>query len=140
LGMEPTHRIELPGQSHFISRPLKGVRAKVLATSAPDNNYKALIDAFAAAKKQIRISVYQLTSSHITDALIKKVRQGVKVTLWLEGSPVAGIPDQERYLVDKLAKAGAQVYFLASEKKSKVKPRYRFDHSKYVLIDDNKVI
>lgn len=140
LGMEPTHRVELPGQSHFVSRPLKGVRAKVLATSAPDNNYKTLIAAFQGAKKEIRVSVYQLTSAPITDALIKKVRQGVKVKLFLEGSPVAGIPDQERYLVDKLAKAGAEVYFLISDGKKKIKPRYRFDHSKYVLIDDRTVI
>jgi cardiolipin synthase A/B len=140
LGMEPAHRVELPGQSHFRSRPLKNVRAKVFATSAPDNNYQTLIDAFNDAKKEIRISVYQLTSPQITDALIKRVQQGVQVTLWLEGSPVAGIPDQERYLVDRLAKAGAQVYFLVSDSKRKVKPRYRFDHSKYVLIDDDKVI
>ncbi len=140
LGTEPTHRVELPGQSHFITRALKGVRAKVLATSAPDNNYKALIEAFADAKKRIRVSVYQLTNGHIADALVKAARRGVKVTLWLEGSPVAGIPDQERALTDRLAKAGAEVYFLASDSKKKVKPRYRFDHSKYVLIDDNKVI
>lgn len=140
LGVEPTHRVELPGQSRFVTKPLRNVRAKLLATSAPDNNYKALVDAFAAAKKEIRVSVYQLTSPHITEALIKAVRRGVKVTLWLEGSPVAGIPDQERYLVDKLAKAGAGVYFLVGDAKKKIKARYRFDHSKYVLIDDNKVI
>lgn len=140
LGVEPTHRIELPGQSHFLSRPLRGVRAKVLATSAPDNNYKALVDAFGAAKKEIRVSVYQLTSPHITDALIKAIRRGVKVTMWLEGSPVGGLPDQMRHLADKLAKAGAKVYFLRRDAKQRIKSRYRFDHSKYVLIDDNKVI
>jgi phosphatidylserine/phosphatidylglycerophosphate/cardiolipin synthase-like enzyme len=140
LGTEPTHRIELPGQSFFIARPLKRTRAKVLATSAPDNNYKTLVKAIRDAKKRIRISIYQITNPYIVEELIKKQRQGVKVKLWLEGSPVGGIPDQERFVVDKLAKAGATVHFLISDTKKKIRPRYRFDHSKYVLIDDDKVI
>jgi phosphatidylserine/phosphatidylglycerophosphate/cardiolipin synthase-like enzyme len=140
LGVEPVHRVELPGQSRFYAKRLKNVRAKVLATSAPDNNYKSLLAAFDDAKQSIRISVYQLTNPYVADSLIKQLRRGVKVMLWLEGSPVAGIPDQERYLVDKLARAGAKVHFLISDTKKKIKPRYRFDHSKYVIIDKRKVI
>lgn len=140
LGVEPVHRVEIPGQSMFLPRPLRNVRAKVLATSAPDNNYAELVKAFRAARKTIDISVYQFTNPYLANELIKKLREGVKVTLWLEGSPVGGIPDQERYVTDKLAKAGAKVYFLVSDQERKVKPRYRFDHSKYTIIDDKKMI
>jgi phosphatidylserine/phosphatidylglycerophosphate/cardiolipin synthase-like enzyme len=140
LGEEPTHRIELPGQSTFRVRKLKGVKATVLATSAPDNNFGALIAAFNGAKKEIRVSVYQLTNPKVADALEAALRRGVKVWCWMEGAPVGGIPDQERYLLDRLARAGAEVYFLASLTKQKVKARYRFDHSKYVLIDDHTAI
>ncbi|MFZ9888481.1 MAG: phospholipase D-like domain-containing protein [Myxococcota bacterium] len=140
LGVEPTHRVEIAGQSHFHPRLLRNVRARVLATSAPDNNYQALIDAFDAAQRRIRVSVYQLTNPQVAEALARRAKAGVEVQLWLEGSPVGGIPDQERYLVEALAAAGAQVYFLASDGKRGVSARYRFDHSKYVLIDDNKVI
>lgn len=140
LGEEPTHRVELPGQTHFRARRLENVRAKLVATSAPDNNYRALIDAIDSAKKEIRVSVYQLTNHRIAEALLKKQIKGVQVRLWLEGAPVGGIPDQERYLVDKLAKAGAEVHFLASEAKKKIRARYRFDHSKYTIIDRRLVI
>ena len=139
LGEDPTHRVEYPGQTHFLAQRILG-RARVLATSAPDNNFKALIQAIDAAKESIRLSVYQITNPRIVDALIRAKRRGVTVLLWLEGAPVGGIPDQERFLTDRLAKAGCQVHFLVSDAKHRVRARYRFDHSKYMIIDDKKVI
>lgn len=138
LGEEPTHRIELPGQSHFRTNVLKQAKVKIVATSAPDNNYRELIRAFESAQKEIRVSVYQFTNVKIAEALMDALARGIKVTLWMEGSPVAGIPDQERFILDKLEKAGADIYFLVSKKG--VKTRYRFDHSKYTIIDDRRVI
>jgi phosphatidylserine/phosphatidylglycerophosphate/cardiolipin synthase-like enzyme len=136
LGTRPTHRVELAGQSHFVSRPLTNVRAKVLATSAPDNNYAALIAAFDAAKRDLRVRVYELTNPKIADALIKTKKRGVDVKVFLEGSPVGGISDQSRWLTDKLFKAKIPVHYLATPKGSPLAPRYRYDHSKYVLVDD----
>lgn len=140
LGEEPTHRVEIAGQSRFVSRPLRGVRAKVLATSAPDNNFQALIDAFRSAKKELRVRIYEMTNPKIVEELIKTKLRGVKVMLYLEGSPVGGIADQERWLVDRAHRAGVSVHFLATPKGSKLKPRYRFDHSKYVLVDDRLAV
>jgi phosphatidylserine/phosphatidylglycerophosphate/cardiolipin synthase-like enzyme len=140
LGEEPTHRVEIAGQSHFVARPLKNVRAKVLATSAPDNNFDALIDAFRSAKKELRVRIYEMTNPRIVEELIKTKLRGVNVMIYLEGSPVGGIADQERWLVDRCARAGIAVYFLATPKGSKLKPRYRFDHSKYVLVDDRLAV
>ena len=140
LGVEPVHRIEIPGQSTFVAKRLKNVKATVLATSAPDNNFGALIAAFGQAKSHIRVSVYQLTNPKVGAALEAALARGVKVDLWMEGAPVGGIPDQERYLLDKLAKRGANVHFLISDPKKKLKARYRFDHSKYVIVDEHKII
>lgn len=140
LGEEPTHRVEIAGQSGFISRPLKGVRARVLATSAPDNNFQALIEAFRSARKELRVRIYEMTNAKIVEELIKTRLRGVKVTLFLEGSPVGGIADQERWLLDRAFRAGIAVHFLATPKGSKLKPRYRFDHSKYVIVDDRLAV
>lgn len=140
LGEEPTHRIEMAGQSRFLARPMKRVRAKVLATSAPDNNYAALIEAIASAKHELRVRIYEMTNPKIVEEIIKARLRGVQVWLFLEGSPVGGIPDQERWLVDRAARAGCQVHFLATPKGSRLRPRYRFDHSKYVLVDDRLAI
>lgn len=139
LGVEPTHRIERAGQTRFVSRPIKG-KAKVLATSAPDNNHAALLDAFADAKKTLRVRIYEMTNPKIVEGLMKAKARGVDVTIYLEGSPVAGIADQERWLLDRASKAGIHIYFIGGVPKNPVKPRYRFDHSKYVIIDDKKVI
>ena len=140
LGTMPTHRVELAAQTRFVATRLEGVRAKVLATSAPDNNYAALIAAFDSAKKELRVRIYEFTGAKIADALIKTKKRGVKVWVFLEGSPVGGLSDQGRWINDRLSKAGITVHFLATPRGSKVKPRYRFDHSKYVLVDDRLAI
>ena len=140
LGVMPTHRVELAGQTRFAPRPLSGVRAKVLATSAPDNNYAALISAFGAAKRELRVRVYELTNPKIAEGLIKAKKRGVNVLVYLEGSPVGGLSDQQRWIMDKLDKAKIPVHVLATPKGSPISPRYRYDHSKYVLVDDRLCI
>lgn len=139
LGEEPTHRIERAGQTRFLAKKVHG-RARVLSTSSPDNNHKALLEAFAEAKQTIRVRIYELTNPKIVEALVKAKSRGVDVTIYLEGSPVAGIADVERWLLDRASKAGIAVYFIGGQPKNPVKPRYRFDHSKYVILDDKKVI
>lgn len=139
LGIEPTHRIERAGQTHFVSKPLVQ-KARVLATSAPDNNHAALLDAIAAAKKSVRVRIYEFTNPRIGEALVKAKLRGVDVVIYLEGAPVGGIADQERFVLDRCDRAGIPIYFIGGVKKQPVKPRYRFDHSKYVLIDDVKAI
>jgi phosphatidylserine/phosphatidylglycerophosphate/cardiolipin synthase-like enzyme len=140
LGEEPTHRIEIAGQSRFIIQPLKRSYTRVLATSAPDNNFQTLIAAIHDARKSIRVRLYEFTNMDIANALIEATKRGVKVWIFLEGSPVGGISDQSRYVMTKAAAAGIEVYFLGVAVKGEIKPRYRFDHSKYVIIDDKKAI
>jgi phosphatidylserine/phosphatidylglycerophosphate/cardiolipin synthase-like enzyme len=139
LGEDSTHRIERAGQSRFVARPVRA-RARLLATSAPDNNFAALIAAFDAAERSIRVRIYEMTNPKIVEGLIRAKLRGVDVVIYLEGAPVGGIADQERWLLDRAFKAGIPCYFLGSTPKNPIKPRYRFDHSKYVIIDDQKVI
>lgn len=136
LGVMPTHRVEFAGQTRFPPRPLTGVRAKVLATSAPDNNFAALMAAFDSARHELRVRVYEFTNPRIADGLLKAKRRGVDVRVYLEGSPVGGLSDQQRWIMGKLEKAKIPIHFLATPKGSTISPRYRYDHSKYVLVDD----
>ena len=140
LGVESAHRVELPGQSHFYSHPLHDVQAKILCSSAPENDFSALAEAFDSAKKSIRVSVYMFTNDLLADHLVKALERGVAVTIWTEGSPVGGLVDQSRYILERLHRAGAKVYFLAHGGKQKTAARYRFDHSKYSIIDDETAI
>ena len=140
LGVEPTHRLELPGQSHFRSQPLRGVMSTVRCSSAPENNFSALAEAFDSAQKSIRVSVYKFTNDLLADHLLKALERGVKVTIWTEGSPVGGLEDQSRYILDRLHQAGAKVYFLVRAEDKQTGSRYRFDHSKYSIIDERLAI
>lgn len=140
LGEEPVHRVEMAGQTQFSPRPLKKIRAKLLATSAPDNNHAALVEAIDAAKKTVWVRIYEFTNLAIADALLRAQQRGVNVIVYVEGAPVGGIADQERYLLSLLDRAGVPIYFLASPTGEKRKPRYRFDHSKYVIIDGKRAI
>ncbi|MBM4281265.1 MAG: hypothetical protein FJ137_11085 [Deltaproteobacteria bacterium] len=139
LGEDSTHRVERAGQSRFVSAPVRG-RAKLLATSAPDNNFKELVAALDGAQRSIRVRIYELTNPRIVEALVRAKLRGLDVVIYLEGAPVGGIADQERWLLDRAHKAGIPCYFLGSTPKNPIKPRYRFDHSKYVIVDDEKVI
>ena len=139
FGDEPTHRIERMGQTNFLARPFRE-RARVTATSAPDNNHAALVEAIASAKKTIRMRIYEFTNPKIAEALLKARARGVDVIIYLEGAPVGGIADQERFVLDRCDKAGIRIFFLGGTKKNPVKPRYRFDHSKYTIIDDRLAI
>ncbi len=140
LGVEPTHRLELPGQTRFYSHPLSNVEAKVLCSSAPENNFSALAQAFDEARSSIRVSVYKFTNDLLADHLEEALKRGVAVTVWTEGSPVGGLEDQSRHILDRLHSAGAKVYFLVRDKQQKISARYRFDHSKYAIIDDRIAI
>ena len=57
-----------------------------------------------------------MTSPNIAKALHRALRRDVSVRMWLEGAPVGGIPDQERYLLSQLVAEGAKVYFLGGDK------------------------
>ncbi len=139
LGTHPTHRVELAGQSYFLTRPIEG-RAKVVATSSPDNSFDAFVSAIDSARKELRVRVYEFTNPKIADAVLRAKKRGVKVFVYLEGAPVGGLSDQGRWIADRFYKANIPVHFLATEKGAKVKPRYRFDHSKYVIVDDRRVV
>lgn len=139
LGLEPLHRVEFPGQSRFVFDAFED-DAEVVCASAPENAYSALEKTIAKAKREILVRIYQWENDHVADLLIAAKQRGVKVVAYLEGSPVGGMPDQERYITDRLERAGIPVYFLITNDAKAVRNRYRFDHSKYLVIDGETVM
>lgn len=139
LGQDPVHRVEYPGQSRFSFPPITD-DAEVLCASAPENAYAALKGAIDGAKKQVLVRIYQFENDYIADILVAARKRGVEVIVYVEGSPVGGLPDQERYILERLHSAKIQVWFLASNEERRIRNRYRFDHSKYVLIDKELAI
>jgi len=133
LGRDSIHRIEYPGQSRLVFEPLRGENAELVCASAPENAFAALRTAVEGARHEILVRIYQFENDYVADLLVAAKRRGVKVVVYAEGSPVGGLPDQERYIAERLHSEGIPVWFLAGRPDQR--PRYRFDHSKYLLVD-----
>ncbi len=134
LGSDPVHRCFMAGQSDFRPERRSGM-AEVIATSAPDNNFKSLVRRFDQAKREILVSIYHFTSGDIADALVRAAGRGLVVRVYAEGSPVGGLPKKSLRMFRRLIRAGVTVTILRSDKKTKVLKRFRYDHSKYAIID-----
>lgn len=153
LGRDPVHRVWYAGQSSF-SFVRHEEPALVLATAAPESNFASLIQAFDQAKESIRIHVYYFTSTEIADALVRAIERGVDVTLAMEGGVVGtrnGFSDAERAIAQRIEQAGRErsgrksnglgrVYWLRSDATAGIEDRYTYDHSKYAIIDERRII
>ena len=80
------------------------------------------------------MNVYELSSANITDALIDTEKRGVDVEVLLEGGPVGGISAEEKAAVWRLNQSGIPVYEMTTSGSGHAP--YRYDHAKYVVIDD----
>lgn len=135
LGRDAIHRVEFPGQSRLTFPRVDDPNAEITAASAPENAFAALKAALDGAKKEILVRIYQFENDHIADLLVAAKKRGLNVVVYCEGSPVGGVPDQERYIVERLHDAGIPVWFLVSDNARFIRNRYTFDHSKYLLVD-----
>jgi phosphatidylserine/phosphatidylglycerophosphate/cardiolipin synthase-like enzyme len=135
LGKDEIHRVELPGQSRLVFPRVEDPEAEITAASAPENGFAALKAAIEGAKSEVLVHIYQFENDHIADLLVEARKRGLVVVVACEGSPVGGLPDQERYIAEKLHAAGIPVWFIVSDPARGIRNRYFFDHSKYLLID-----
>jgi cardiolipin synthase A/B len=139
-GSDPVHRTWIAGQSQF-NFPVRDLAdVEIVATSSPDNNFAALMKRFTEAKREILVSVYHFTNDDIADGLIEAAARGVAVTVWGEGVPVGGMPPHSKRLYRRLLERGVQVYLLRGARQRGIEKRYRFDHSKYAIVDRTWVI
>jgi phosphatidylserine/phosphatidylglycerophosphate/cardiolipin synthase-like enzyme len=134
LGDDPLHRCMMAGQSQFNPVVHSG-SAEVLATSSPDNNYKALTGRFDGAKREILVSIYHFTNDDIAEALMRAAKRGVEVKVYAEGGPVGGLSENTLRLFRNLQRSGVEVMVLRSDKAKGILKRFRYDHSKYAIID-----
>jgi phosphatidylserine/phosphatidylglycerophosphate/cardiolipin synthase-like enzyme len=134
LGDDPLHRCMMAGQSQFNPAVHSGF-AEVLATSSPDNNYKALVKRFDEAKREVLVSIYHFTNDDIANALMRAAKRGVEVKVYAEGGPVGGLSENSLRLFRNLQRAGVEVMVLRSDKAKGILKRFRYDHSKYSIID-----
>lgn len=108
--------------------------------SSPDNSFSTVVSLLNSATTSIDLNVYEFQMPQLMDPVINAINRGVTVRVFLEGSPVGGLIDQGRYVAQQIVNAGGQVRFIINDKTIGAFKRYSFDHAKYAIIDQNRVM
>ena len=116
----------------------------MVVAEAPGTNLSLNLGAIKSAKKNLLINIYEFTSKDIKDAIIERIHAGVQVKILEEGQPVGGFSAQARAVKEEIEAEMKQVssknLFLVMTSQEGVKRRFRFDHGKYIVIDDKSLL
>jgi phosphatidylserine/phosphatidylglycerophosphate/cardiolipin synthase-like enzyme len=112
--------------------------ATITYTVAPDNIYDAVLAEINRATSSIYYEGYTLTNADLVDAMVSRLQAnpGMTVTVLLEGGPVGGINDQEKWACQQIESTGGQCWFMYTDDTTDVHNRYRFQHGKWMIIDE----
>ncbi|NBX93206.1 MAG: hypothetical protein EB078_02445 [Proteobacteria bacterium] len=128
-----------------IALPLQAMTLDV--SESPRSNLVLSLRAILSAQKSIAMNAYELTSNDVADALIHQINQGVRVEILQEGQPVGGIEPEGELVQKRIAtamEANAQSqlhrYYVMTSKTIKGKRRFRYNHAKYIVIDEASVL
>ncbi|MCC6277012.1 MAG: hypothetical protein IT289_03740 [Oligoflexia bacterium] len=112
--------------------------------AAPDNNQAVLLKAISVASREIVMNVYELSNKVVADALVAKMKAGVRVVILVEGQPVGGFQKKaqaaQQYLVAHMKAIGGQSEFKIMTGVGGHKRRFRYNHAKYTIIDRTDVV
>jgi uncharacterized repeat protein (TIGR01451 family) len=119
--------------------------ATVVVGIAPDNAFDVVSQTIARAQRSISIEVYSLRHSEVVTALVQKAREGVSVTVLLEGQQAAmGHDDpqwqQELWACQEIESAGGQCWFMIHDTDARIFNRYDYIHAKFIIVDDEWVL
>ncbi len=109
------------------------------AALGPDNLFDVASQTLAGAQHSIRLASYSFEHVALADLLAAKARGGVAVSILLEGAPVGGISDQQRYTTQVIEAAGGQVWFMVNDRND-AKDRYSNQHAKFIVVDDRLLL
>jgi cardiolipin synthase len=95
---------------------------------APDNIYETVLAEINQATTSIYYEGYTFKNAHLADAIVARMTAvpTMTVTILLEGEPVGGITDQEKWISQQIENAGGQVYFMYTDDGSDVHDRYNY--------------
>jgi phosphatidylserine/phosphatidylglycerophosphate/cardiolipin synthase-like enzyme len=127
------------GQSEFTPQKIS-FTGEITTFVSPDSSYQAITNELRKATHSIHMNMYEFTNLALCNELIDALTRNISVTLLLEGSPVGGLDEREKFIVNRLAANGGIIRFLVSDEENDVHARYRFDHAKYLVIDEESVI
>jgi phosphatidylserine/phosphatidylglycerophosphate/cardiolipin synthase-like enzyme len=133
------NRIYKIGQSDF---PYEDItfNGEIITFVSPDSSFNALIKEIQKANDSIFLNVYEFTNLFLCDELLSALRRDVKVNILLEGAPIGGICDEEKFILSKISAYGGNIRFIVNDPENNAYSRYRYNHAKYLIIDNETVI
>jgi phosphatidylserine/phosphatidylglycerophosphate/cardiolipin synthase-like enzyme len=133
------NRAYIIGQSNFEFEKIK-IRGEITTFVSPDSSFNAIVNEIRKANESIYLNIYEFTSPFLCDELIKVLIDGISVKIFLEGSPIGGISDEEKIILKRISNYGGKIRFIVSDNEKKIYARYIFNHGKYLIIDNRTVI
>ncbi len=135
-------KVQYPGWDleHFFF-PLKVTQnANLKYVVAPDNIFDAYVAEINAATSYIYIEGYTFDNAHLGDALVAKLQAGVDVRILLEGEPVNGVDDQDKWICQQIESNGGECWYMNTDSATGIHDRYAYQHSKFTIIDGVKLM
>lgn len=129
-------RVLMSGGSRFEPVSLSNISGTAFVS--PDCGRSVFEKAISSAKRSILVNVYEFTDPGFAESLCQAADRGVTVTVLLEGGPVGGIPPDEEKIISRLSACGIPV--LAMSGTGEDHTPYRFNHAKYLVIDDESLL
>lgn len=119
--------------------------AKVTATAtltvaiAPDNAFRVISDLLGTAQHSIVMEMHTFDNLALAEVLTRTLARGVSVTILLEGGPVGGLDNQEKWVCQQLEAAGGQCWFMINNSSAQIFDRYDYLHAKLIVVDERVV-
>ncbi len=120
---------------HFFFPPKVTQNARLTYVVAPDNVYAAYVNELNTATTYIYIEGYTFDNADIANVLLAKLQAGVQVKVLLEGEPVNGVGDQDKWICQQLEANGGECWFMFTDSASGIHDRYAYQHAKFTIID-----
>ncbi len=134
---EQGRRVQYPGWDleRFFFPASVTQTATLTVSVAPDNALPTIVGAIRLARREINIETLTFENLDVADALLEALGRGVEVRVLLEGSPVGGLPPQEKLICQRLEAAGGACWFMVQNAAAHIADRYRYLHAKFLVID-----
>jgi uncharacterized repeat protein (TIGR01451 family) len=135
-------RVRYPGwDMEPFFQPALGMSGTVTAGIAPDNAYQLVVSTIRSAAIRIELEAYKLEHTELAAELVQRARQGVTVTLLLEGEPAGGIANEELWACQQLHATGrGTCSFMFNDDESGINDRYTLLHAKFMIVDRERLL
>ncbi|HJR80173.1 MAG TPA: lamin tail domain-containing protein [Anaerolineales bacterium] len=135
-------KVQYPGWDleHFFFPLTTAQNASLKYVVAPDNIFDAYLAEINAATSYIYIEGYTFDNAHFADALVAKLQSGVDVKILLEGEPVNGIEDQDKWICQQIEANGGECWYMHTDSATGVHDRYIYQHAKFTIVDGETLL